>query len=265
MKISIVIPVYNGGQYIEKAIDSVLAQSYPNKELIVFDAGSNDETVSILKSYGDRIFWISEKDKGQWDAINKGLYRASGGIFAYLNADDWYEPEIFSRVVDIFSADPNVMFVYGNCRLVSPDGVKISIPPAILDREKLIMYGNLTPQPATFFRTDALLKEGGIAEFHYMMEYDMNLKVLKNGTAYFIDMPLANFLVRSDQKSRVENEKAIVRECIIISRANGGSYYSPLYLSYIYNYYLPPFLQKIVMRVKKIFGIRLFKKSDQLT
>lgn len=262
MKISIVIPVYNGGQYIKKAIDSVLDQSYPNKELIVFDAGSNDETVSILKAYVDRISWVSEKDEGQWDAINKGLHKASGEIFAYLNADDWYEPEIFSRVVHIFSADPSVMLVYGNCRLVSPDGEKMSIPSATLDREKLIMYGNLTPQPATFFRTDALLKEGGIAKLHYMMEYDMNLKVLKHGKAYFIDMSLANFLVRPDQKSRIENEQVIVRECIAISRANGGCYYSPLYLSYIYNYYLPPFLQKIIMKIKKFLGIRLFKMSD---
>src|SRR5690606_33014626 len=90
--VSVVTPSYNKGKFIKETIESVLSQDYPNIEYIVMDGGSTDETVDILKSYGDRIAWISEKDDGQADAVNKGIARARGEIIGWLNSDDTYLP-----------------------------------------------------------------------------------------------------------------------------------------------------------------------------
>ena len=90
MKISIITPSYNQAEFIKRTIQSVLSQNYKNFEYIIVDGGSTDETLSILKKYGNKIRWISEKDNGQSDAINKGLKMATGKIVAYLNSDDTY-------------------------------------------------------------------------------------------------------------------------------------------------------------------------------
>lgn len=90
-KISIITPSYNQGSFIKQTIDSVLNQNYQNLEYWVIDGGSTDKTVKILKSYGRKIKWISEKDKGQTDAINKGLKKITGDIIAFINSDDYYE------------------------------------------------------------------------------------------------------------------------------------------------------------------------------
>ncbi len=92
-KISIVTPSYNQGQYLEKTIESILSQNYPNLELIIIDGGSTDESINILRRYENRIsFWVSEPDNGQADAINKGLKKTTGEIFNWLNSDDYLEP-----------------------------------------------------------------------------------------------------------------------------------------------------------------------------
>jgi glycosyltransferase involved in cell wall biosynthesis len=97
-KISIITPSYNQGKFIRQTIESIQAQNYPNYEHIIVDACSTDDTVEILKSYGNTIQWISEKDKGQADAINKGIRMATGQILAYINSDDYYLPGAFFRV-----------------------------------------------------------------------------------------------------------------------------------------------------------------------
>jgi glycosyltransferase involved in cell wall biosynthesis len=103
-KISIVTPSYNQGKYIEETIRSVIMQGYPNLEYIVIDGGSTDNTVEIIKKYQNNIsYWVSEKDKGQTHAINKGFEKATGDIVAYLNSDDVYMPYSFSVVADIMT------------------------------------------------------------------------------------------------------------------------------------------------------------------
>ena len=86
--VSIITPSYNQGRFLRRTIDSVLRQDYPHLEYLVIDGGSTDDSVAILQSYGRRFLWISEKDRGQSDAINKGLARARGDLLAYLNSDD---------------------------------------------------------------------------------------------------------------------------------------------------------------------------------
>ena len=95
-RISIVTPSFNQGQFIEETIRSILLQGYPNLEYIIIDGGSTDESVEIIKKYEPWLtYWVSEKDRGQAHAINKGLERCTGEILAYINSDDYYYPGCF--------------------------------------------------------------------------------------------------------------------------------------------------------------------------
>lgn len=110
--ISIVTPSYNQGQFLEETICSVLGQGYPKLEYVVIDGRSSDDSVEIIRKYQDRLtYWMSEPDKGQYDAINKGFSRTTGEIMAWLNSDDKYTPWAFSIVADIFSSFPQVQWI----------------------------------------------------------------------------------------------------------------------------------------------------------
>ncbi|HSN24309.1 MAG TPA: glycosyltransferase, partial [Methylomicrobium sp.] len=101
-KMTIITPSLNQGQFIDATIRSVIFQDYPNLEYIIMDGGSSDNTLAILHSYSDRVKWVSEKDEGQTNAINKGLYMASGEVLAYLNADDLLLPGTLIKVAQKF-------------------------------------------------------------------------------------------------------------------------------------------------------------------
>jgi len=124
-KISIITPSFNQGKFIKKTIDSVLSQNYPDLEYVVIDGGSTDNTVKILKSYGNKIKWISEKDKGQADAINKGLKIINGEIIAFINSDDYYLPDTFKKIVDFFKQNITCNVVTGDYLIINENGKPI--------------------------------------------------------------------------------------------------------------------------------------------
>jgi len=123
-KISVITPSYNSGKYIEDAINSVLAQNYPNFEHVIADGGSTDNTIEILKKY-PHLKWISEPDKGQSDAMNKGFKMSSGEIIVYLNADDFFEHSAFSNIVHAFEKNPDVDMIIGNLKMKYDDGREV--------------------------------------------------------------------------------------------------------------------------------------------
>ena len=114
-KISVITPTLNHAQFIEDTIRSVLSQNYPNLEYMVIDGASTDGTQDILKRYNDSIWWISEPDKGQVDAINKGFAKATGEVITYLNSDDMYLPDTLLTVGKAFLASPEVQIITGKC------------------------------------------------------------------------------------------------------------------------------------------------------
>jgi cellulose synthase/poly-beta-1,6-N-acetylglucosamine synthase-like glycosyltransferase len=153
LKISIIIPSFNQGQFIEATIVSVLGQSYKNFEIIIIDGGSADNTVEIIKKYESHIrYWISEKDKGQSDAINKGLKISSGHIVTWLNSDDYYESNALEIIANIFITEPNVDLVHGKSRLFG-ENVKSQIVGLKQDLllQEYLAYMRF-PQPSSFFK-----------------------------------------------------------------------------------------------------------------
>lgn len=175
LKISVVMPSYNHGQFIHEAIESVLSQNYPHVELLVMDGGSTDNTLEILQSYGSQINFVSEKDNGQADAINRGLQRVRGDILCWLNSDDLLEPGALSTVAYLFENKPDVEFIYGKAWNIDKQGQLLGCAGVLpFNLWKLIHHRNFIHQPSFFFRRSLFEKAGLIREeLHYVMDWEL--------------------------------------------------------------------------------------------
>ena len=178
-KISIITPSFNQGEFIEQTIDSVLSQNYPNLEYIIIDGGSTDNSVEIIKKYEKHLkYWVSEPDKGQSHAINKGLKYVTGDIINWLNSDDYYEPDTFSIVNEGFNNNINVLC--GKSRIFGNNNNKIS-------KGTFVDFNNLSKtigqalfdQPATFIKTNIFRLLLPINEnLRYLMDRELWIKYL---------------------------------------------------------------------------------------
>lgn len=179
-KITIITPSYNQGHYIEQTITSILDQGYPNLEYIIIDGGSTDNSVEVIRKYEKHLaFWISEKDRGQSHAINKGMQRAKGEIVNWLNSDDYYMPGALHHVSEQF-AHPNINCYCGRSRVFSESSEKLSGGTDVYfdNLPKTIGWARID-QPETFFRkqvwdTIGLLNE----DFHYVMDKEFWIRYL---------------------------------------------------------------------------------------
>ena len=176
-RITVVTPSYNQGKYLEQTIRSVLDQGYPNLEYMVVDGGSNDESVSIIEKYADRLaWWVSEKDRGQSHAINKGLARATGDVFAYLNSDDFLYPGALDAVAKAFQGGS--AWVIGWVMMIEPDGGELPQLPERMSRESDWFVRNPVPQQATFWAARFWKELGQFKEdFRYAFDYEYWLRI----------------------------------------------------------------------------------------
>src|SRR5882672_3579012 len=154
--ISIVTPSYNQGSYLEKTILSVLDQEYPNIEYIVIDGGSTDNSVDIIKKYEKHLkYWVSEQDRGQSNAINKGFSHATGDLLAWLNSDDYYMPGALWTLATMAMANPEASAFVGTGRVVDETGNILydKEPPQLITIETLYrwMHGEDFMQPSSIF------------------------------------------------------------------------------------------------------------------
>ncbi len=151
-KISIVMPSYNQGDYIEETIRSVLLQNYPNLEFIICDGGSSDKTKEVLEKYSPWLsFWQSQKDSGQGHAINLGFSIASGDYFGWINSDDFYLPDCFYQVIKNFS-DFNKDFVYGDSLALNENDKSLNYYQSFLVIDRYLRFGGIIPSHAAFWK-----------------------------------------------------------------------------------------------------------------
>jgi glycosyltransferase involved in cell wall biosynthesis len=219
--VSVVTPSFNQGSFIAETISSVLGQDYPFIEYLVVDGGSTDDSLDILRNLGEHVRWISEPDRGQADAINKGWRRTRGDVVAWLNADDLYRPGAVARVVAFLCDHPDVDLVYGDCDYIDKRGGVVGRHPTrpadIVDL--LASAVNFIPQPATFLRRRVFETVGGLDEnLHYVMDFEYWLRVgIQRRIAY---MPgcLAGFRWHEDSKTSTHSAQMGDELCAMYRR-----------------------------------------------
>jgi len=187
--VSAVTPSFNQSAYLEQAIRSVLEQDYPDVEYMVMDGASTDGSVDIIRKYSSRlVYWASEKDSGQADAINKGMRRARGEIVAWLNSDDYYLPGAIKSAVTALESNPQAVMVYGNMLAVDQTGQTINqLRYRQLTLEDLLCF-QIVGQPAVFMRRTAFEKAGGLdLNFHFMLDHQLWIKLAAQGSIVHVN------------------------------------------------------------------------------
>ena len=231
MRISIVTPSYNQGRFIRRTIDSVLDQRGDFElDYRVFDGGSTDNTIEILKSYGDRIQWISERDRGQIDAINKGLRAVDGDIVAFVNSDDVLLPGALDRAARAFAANPGVEWVHGRCVIIDEHDREIRKLISLYKHFRCrhhsftnLLTENYVSQMTAFWRRSVHAEIGYLDEsLKLAFDYDLFLRLARRGDPIYFDEPIACFRMYDTSKSGAGYAEQVEEANAIASRYAPG-------------------------------------------
>ena len=252
--VSIVTPSFNQARYVEATIRSVLAQDHPRIEYIVVDGGSTDGTVDIIRKYAmesnrslfeDRkqasglhkhsiAWWVSEKDKGQTDAINKGFSRAKGDILAWINSDDTYQPGAVSAAVKYLQGHPEAGMVYADCNFINEEGRVIGNFGSAQTDYRLLRQGYVhIPQQTMFFRADLWRQVGPLdPSFYFAMDYDLWTRLAARAELKYIPGEVwANFRLHTSGKTIAADDRCWP-EMIRVHYRDGGSFFSVIVAKY---------------------------------
>ena len=226
-KISIVTPSYNQAHFIEETIRAVLLQGYPDIEFIIIDGGSKDDTVEIIKKYEQFIaFWVSEKDKGQADAINKGFARATGQIFYWTNSDDWPEKNIFGIAAQRFNELPDVGVLFGNCYFIDENYEILKLRQGYDFNTGDLIELNPIEQNTVFFRSSVWENFGRIKEsLHFIVDFELWLRWSLKGVKFkYCPEIFAYFRLHQSSKS-TQLQITNIRESsnLVIELKNNGT------------------------------------------
>ncbi|MBK9925620.1 MAG: glycosyltransferase [Anaerolineales bacterium] len=243
--VSIVTPSFNHARFIEATMQSVLTQDYPRIEYLVVDGGSNDGTVDVIKKYDGRggvlpsnsgsgiTWWVSEKDKGQTDAINKGFAKATGDILAWLNSDDTYAPGAISASVKYLQEHPEVGMVYGDCNFINEQGNVIGQFNSAQTDYHLLRQGYVhIPQQTMFFRKELWEQVGPLdPSFYFAMDYDLWTRIAARSEIKYVPQTWANFRLHTSGKTIAADDRCWP-EMVRVHYRDGGSFFSVIVAKY---------------------------------
>lgn len=233
--VSIITPSFNQARFLERTMQSVFVQDYPRIEYIVVDGGSTDGSVDVIKQHQSRLaWWVSEQDKGQTDAINKGFNRAKGDILAWLNSDDTYNPQAVSEAVKFLVENPEVALVYADCNFVNEEDRLIGkFKSAQTDYRRLREGYVHIPQQTMFFRAKYWKELGPLdPSFYFAMDYDLWTRIAaKAPFKYLPGRVWANFRIHTTSKTNVGDERGW-QEMLRVHYRDGGSFFSLLVAKY---------------------------------
>jgi glycosyltransferase involved in cell wall biosynthesis len=252
--VSIVTPSFNQARFLEATMQSVFSQDYPRIEYSVVDGGSTDGTVEIIKKYEGRLaWWVSEQDKGQTDAINKGFARANGEILAWLNSDDTYEPGAVSAAVDYLQEHPEVGMVYGDCNFINESGRVIGKFNSAQTDYRLLRQGYVhIPQQTMFFRADLWREVGPLdTSFYFAMDYDLWTRIAAGSEVKYVPQTWANFRLHTSGKTIIADDRCWP-EMIRVHYRDGGSFFSMIVAKYYLRRLIAPLWN---WRRKRMFKI----------
>lgn len=209
-KISVVTPSFNQAEYLERTLCSVLDQGYPNLEYIVIDGGSTDGSVEIIRRYADRLaFWVSEPDRGQTDAINKGLRRATGEWVAWQNSDDIYYPGVFHDLSAVAEKNPKAKLIIADMMLIDEyDRALRDIRYVKPNYRALLAEGMLLANQAAFWRRDVHEKIGFLDEaFHCSFDYEWFVRLAQHAEGMHVDRVWGALRLHGETKSSLQAQR----------------------------------------------------------
>lgn len=202
--VSIITPSYNQGEYLEETILSVLNQDYQNIEYIIIDGGSTDNSVDIIKKYDTKVtYWVSEKDKGQADAINKGFAKTTGDYICWINSDDILYPDFISTRIKQFSENPDIDMIYGDVDQGEVPGKTWLRKGGYSDSGLMLKTLKIpVPQQSAVFRRSVLNKTGLLdIHLHYLLDRDFFIRIARNHKILYIPGSHSFFRIHTKSKS----------------------------------------------------------------